>query len=85
MNFKPLENEEQYKYTKMIIEDFEKQIDVLKTTYKETSDFVIFAETIYYAKDILEAEVQDYENRRNGDYNFIKYNIRKGEPVIVEP
>ena len=85
MNFKPLENEEQYKYTKMIIEDFEKQIEVYKTTYKETSEFVFFAETIYYAKNILEAEVQDYEHRVNGDYNFTKYNVKKGKLKIVEP
>jgi len=85
MNFKPLENEKQYKYTKTIIEDFEKQIETHKKQYKKTSEFVLFAIPIYYTKNILEAEVQDYEHRKNGDYYLVKFNIKKGEPIIVEP
>jgi hypothetical protein len=62
MNFKPLENEEQYIRTKEIIKDFEEQIESNKNKYKNTDEFVLFTEMIYYTKHILEAEVQNYEH-----------------------
>ena len=68
MNFKPLKDEEEYKYTKYWIGVFEGQIKDLKKQYKKTYDFVAFAESVYYAKHIMEAEVQDYEHRKRGDY-----------------
>jgi len=70
MNFKPLKNEREYKYTKHWVGIFEEQIKSLKKQYKDTSSFVAFAESVYYAKHIMEAEVQDYENRKRGDYQW---------------
>ena len=65
MNFKPLENEEQYKNTKKYVKEFGKQI-------KNIDNEIIFKlhqkGQICYIKNILEAEVQDYEHRKNGKY-----------------
>ncbi|MBA7688463.1 hypothetical protein ES703_96944 [subsurface metagenome] len=68
MNFKPLENEKQYEYTKYWIKIFKEQIESLKKQHKKTSNFIGLAEHIYYTKHIMEAEVQDYEHRKRGDY-----------------
>jgi len=68
MNFKPLENELEYKNTKKWIKIFEEDIEDFKKRYKKASDFILVAEHTYYAKHILEAEVQDYEHRKRGDY-----------------
>ena len=68
MNFKPLKNKKEYENTKYWINIFEKQIEEMKKTYKKTDDFVAFAESVYYAKHIMEAEIQDYEHRQKGDY-----------------
>ena len=65
MNFKPLENEEQYKNTKKHVKEFSKQI-------KNIDNEIIFKlhqkGQICYVKNILEAEVQDYEHKKRGDY-----------------
>jgi len=65
MNFKPLKNEIQYESTKKYMKDFEKQI-------RKIDNEIIFKlhqkEQICYVKNILEAEVQDYEHRERGDY-----------------
>ena len=68
MNFKPLENERQYKYTKEMIVGLENHIEDLKKEYKDSNKFWFFTKDTIYAKNIMEAEVQDYENRKRGDY-----------------
>ena len=68
MNFKPLENEEQYEYTKKIIKEFEPTIGHLIEEYKDSKSFWLHAEMTIYMINILKAEVQDYEHRKKGDY-----------------
>ena len=61
MNFSPIKTKKRYEYTKFWIGIFEEQIKEMKKTYKKTNDFVAFAESIYYAKHIMEAEIQEYK------------------------
>jgi len=63
MNFKPLKNKKEYENTKYWVGIFEEQIEEMKKTYELTNDFVAFVESVYYAKHIMEAEMQDYEFR----------------------
>ena len=72
MNFKPLENEEQYKNTRDIVCRFEKDIDDLLKVHESSYDFWFFAKGIIYTTYILEAEIQDCEHRQKGDYQFKK-------------
>lgn len=75
MNFSPIKTKERYEYTKEMVKFFDGQIESLKKQYKQTSDFVIFAESVYCAKHIMEAEVQDYENKKNGRLLNEKFSI----------
>lgn len=70
MNFKPLENEKQYEYTKYWIKQFKKDIEDFKKLYEKTeiTKFILIAEPLYRSMHIMEAEVQDYEHRKKGDY-----------------
>ncbi len=68
MNFKPLKNEREYKYTKEMIEELESHIEHFKREYKDSNRFWFFTKQTIYAKNIMEAEVQDYEHRKRGDY-----------------
>jgi len=68
MNFKPLENEKQYKATKNIVKDFKKEIDEFLKIYKDSKSFWFFTKHFIYTINIMEAEIQDYEHRKNGDY-----------------
>jgi len=77
MNFKPLKNEIQYENTKRIIKEFEPHIDDLLKRYKDSKSFWLHAKMTIYMINILEAEVQDYEHRMIGDYQW-KLKGRKG-------
>lgn len=68
MNFKPLKNEKEYKYTKEMIGELESHIERFKREYKDSNRFWFFTKHTIYAKNIMEAEVQDYEHRKKGDY-----------------
>lgn len=68
MNFKPLKNEKEYKYTKEMIVELENHIEHFKREYKDSNRFWFFTKQTIYAKNIMEAEVQDYEHRKRGDY-----------------
>ena len=68
MNFKPLENEAQYKNTKRIIKKFEPHIEELLNRHKDSKTFWFHAKMHIYMINILEAEVQDYEHRKEGKY-----------------
>lgn len=70
MNFKPLENERQYKYTKEMIGELENHIEHFIKEYKDSSNFWLFTKQTIYAKNIMEAEVQDYEHRKRGNYEL---------------
>ena len=70
MNFKPLKDEEEYKYTKYWVKQFKEDIEDYKKLYNNTEllKFILIAEPLYRSMHILEAEVQDYEHRKRGDY-----------------
>lgn len=71
MNFKPLKDEAEYESTKRWVKMFEGHIKDFLERYKDSETFWLFAEMTVYAKNIMEAEVQDYEHRKKGDYQWI--------------
>ena len=63
MNFKPLENERQYKVTKKYLKKFRDNWKTGEGLNLTTNEYKLLMESQCGMINILEAEVQDYEHR----------------------
>ena len=71
MNFHKLENKKQYEYTKQQVEVLERQLEDLAKKWQVPVSFIALADHTYYAKNIMEAEVREYEARKQKEKDNI--------------